>query len=154
MLDLIRLGHKNRKVATTYNNDASSRSHTVLFVYRTFEYEGHEYKCKMCFIDLAGSEKVRKSGVKGQTLEEAKKINLSLSCLGNVVHALTSNSEHVPYRNSKLTRILKDSLSGETNTSIITTCSADKIDYNETISTIKFAVRAKKIKNKKKLDNV
>jgi hypothetical protein len=60
----------------------------------------------------------------------------------------------VPYRNSKLTRILKDSLSGETNTSIITTCSADKIDYNETISTIKFAVRAKRIKNKKRLDNV
>lgn len=70
------------------------------------------------------------------------------------MHALTSNSEHIPYRNSKLTRILKDSLSGETNTSIITTCSTDKVDYNETISTIKFAVRAKKIKNKKKLDNV
>lgn len=77
-----------------------------------------------------------------------------MSCLGNVVHALTTNSEHIPYRNSKLTRILKDSLSGETNTSIITTCSTEKIDYNETMSTIKFAVRAKKIKNKKRLDNV
>lgn len=73
---------------------------------------------------------MRKSGVKGQTLEETKKINLSLSSLGNVVHALTSNSDHIPYRNSKLTRILKDSLSGETNTSIITTCSTDKQDYN------------------------
>jgi kinesin family protein 5 len=123
-------------------------------VFRTFYCKGVEHKCKLCFIDLAGSEKVRKSGVKGQTLEEAKKINLSLSCLGNVVHALTTNSEHIPYRNSKLTRILKDSLSGETNTSIITTCSTDKIDYHETISTIKFAVRAKRIKNKKKLDNV
>lgn len=101
---------------------------------------------------MAGSEKVRKSGVKGQTLEETKKINLSLSCLGNVVHALTNGSDHVPYRNSKLTRILKDSLSSDTSTSIITTCSLDQSDYNETLSTIKFAVRAKRIKNKKKLE--
>jgi kinesin family protein 5 len=107
----------------------------------------------MCFIDLAGSEKIRKSGVKGQNLEETKKINLSLSCLGNVVSALTCSAEHIPYRNCKLTRILKDSLSGDCRTSIITTCSMDKTDYHETISTIKFAVRAKKIKNKKRLSN-
>ena len=88
-----------------------------------------EFRCKLCLIDLAGSEKVRKSGVIGQTLEEAKKINLSLSCLGNVVHALTNGSDHVPYRNSKLTRILKDSLSSNTNTSIITTCSLEKSDF-------------------------
>jgi len=90
--------------------------------------------------------------VKGQTLEETKKINLSLSCLGNVIHSLTNGSDHIPYRNSKLTRILKDSLSSDTKTSIITTCSLDQSDHNETLSTIKFAVRAKKIKNKKKLD--
>ena len=85
-------------------------------------------------------------------MEETKKINLSLSCLGNVVHALTNGSEYIPYRNSKLTRILKDSLSTDTYTSIITTCSLDKSDYCETLSTIKFAVRAKKIRNKKKLE--
>ena len=90
--------------------------------------------------------------MKGQTLEETKKINLSLSCLGNVVHALTNGSDHIPYRNSKLTRILKDSLSTDTSTSIITTCSLDKNDHCETISTVKFAVRAKRIKNKKRLD--
>jgi hypothetical protein len=70
------------------------------------------------------------------------------------VSALTSSAEHIPYRNSKLTRILKDSLTGDCRTSIITTCSLEKSDYPETISTIKFAVRAKKIKNKKKLNNI
>ena len=109
---------------------------------------------KMCFIDLAGSEKIRRSGVKGLSLEETKKINLSLSCLGNVVSALTTSADHVPYRNSKLTRILRDSLTSDCRTSIITACSLEKQDRNETLSTIKFAVRAKKIKNKKKLSNV
>jgi len=67
---------------------------------------GNEKIGKMNLIDLAGSEKLSKSGSVGESLEEAKKINLSLSCLGNVIHALTSNSEHIPYRDSKLTRIL------------------------------------------------
>ena len=152
-MELIRFGMKDRKVAMTHNNDCSSRSHTVIFVYRTGIVDGKEVRNKICFVDLAGSEKVRKSGVKGQNLEETKKINLSLSCLGNVVNALTNSSDHIPYRNSKLTRILKDSLCGESKTSIITTCSLEKQDINETTSTLKFAVRAKRIKNKKKLSN-
>ena len=65
-----------------------------------------EKKGKLNLVDLAGSEKVGKTGAMGEILEEAKKINLSLSCLGNVIHALTTNNEHIPYRNSKLTRIL------------------------------------------------
>jgi kinesin family protein 5 len=133
------------------SNDMSSRSHAILFLYRDFQCKGQDYRTKLCFIDLAGSEKIRKNGVKGQTLEEAKKINFSLLCLGNVIHSLTNGSDHIPYRNSKLTRILKDSLSTDTSTSIITTCSLDQNDYHETVSTIKFAVRAKKIKNKRKL---
>lgn len=153
VMDLIRFGYKDRKIASTYNNDCSSRSHTILFVYRVHRCNDREYRTKLCFIDLAGSEKIRKSGVKGQNLEETKKINLSLSCLGNVVSALTTSADHIPYRNSKLTRILKDSLTGGCRTSIITTCSLDKNDVHETISTIKFAVRAKKIKNKKRLSN-
>lgn len=153
LMDLIRFGYKDRKIAATYNNDSSSRSHTILFVYRLHCCHEREYRTKLCFIDLAGSEKIRKSGVKGQNLEETKKINLSLSCLGNVVSALTSGADHVPYRNSKLTRILKDSLSGGCRTSIITTCSLDRNDVHETLSTIKFAVRAKRIKNKKRLTN-
>lgn len=70
-----------------------------------------------------------------------------------MIHSLTNGSDHIPYRNSKLTRILKDSLCTDTSTSIITTCSMDSNDHQETLSTIKFAVRAKKIKNKKKLDH-
>lgn len=70
------------------------------------------------------------------------------------MHALTNGSDHIPYRNSKLTRILKDSLRGDTKTSLVTTCSLDKTDYQETLSTIKFAIRAKKIKNKKRLNSV
>jgi kinesin family protein 5 len=68
---------------------------------------GLEKKGRLNLVDLAGSEKVSKSGSVGESLEEAKKINLSLSCLGNVIHALTSNNEHIPYRESKLTRLLQ-----------------------------------------------
>ncbi len=68
-MDLIRFGYRDRKIATTYNNDCSSRSHTILFVYRTYTCEEKIYRNKLCFIDLAGSEKIRKSGVSGQTLE-------------------------------------------------------------------------------------
>lgn len=128
VMDLIRFGYRDRKIATTYNNDCSSRSHTILFVYRNHRCEDKVYRNKLCFIDLAGSEKIRKSGVTGQTLEETKKINLSLSCLGNVISALTTSAEHIPYRNSKLTRILKDSLNGSSKTSIITTCSSERSD--------------------------
>lgn len=150
-MDLIRFGYRDRKIATTRNNDCSSRSHTILFVSRNSTCGDKTFRNKLCFIDLAGSEKVRKSGASGQTLEEAKKINLSLSCLGNVVSALTSTADHIPYRNSKLTRILKDSLNGYSRTSIITTCSSERNDTLETTSTIRFAVRAKRIRNKKKL---
>lgn len=150
---MIRFGYRDRKTASTYHNDCSSRSHTILFVYRNMKCGGKVYRNKLCFVDLAGSEKIRRSGVRGQTLEEAKKINLSLSCLGNVVSALTSGAEHVPYRNSKLTRILKDSLNGGCRTSVITTCSSERVDSCETLSTIRFAVRAKRIKNKRRLEN-
>jgi len=91
-MNLISYGYRDRKIASTYNNESSSRSHTILFVYREYRSHDKECKTKMCFIDLAGSEKIRKSGVKGQTLEETKKINLSLSCLGNVVSALTCSA--------------------------------------------------------------
>lgn len=87
---------------------------------------GKIQKSTLCLVDLAGSEKVSKTRATGDTLEEAKKINLSLSCLGNVIHSLTSGSDHIPYRDSKLTRILKNSLCGNYRTSIITTCSLSK----------------------------
>jgi kinesin family protein 5 len=72
---------------------------------------------------LAGSEKITKTGAEGLVLEEAKTINWSLSCLGNVINALTDNKPHIPYRNSKLTRILQESLGGNSKTTLIVTCS-------------------------------
>jgi kinesin family member 5 len=144
MMSLVRNAAKGRKVAATRMNEESSRSHTLLNIYLEFE----KYTTKLCLIDLAGSEKVCKSGAKGEAFEETKKINSSLSCLGNVINALTtrSKSDHIPFRDSKLTRLLKDSLTGNFSTSIIVNCSLSEQSVNETVSSLKFAERAKKIK--------
>lgn len=104
-------------------------------------------------MDLAGSEKIGKTGASGQTLDEAKKINKSLSSLGNVINALTDGkSSHIPYRDSKLTRILQESLGGNARTTLIITCSPSPYNEAETISTLRFGVRAKSIKNKPKIN--
>lgn len=88
-------------------NELSSRSHTIVMVDIAIKHNsGAEKSGRINMIDLAGSEKVWKSQAEGESLEEAKKINLSLSCLGNVINALTTKSAHIPYRDSKLTRIL------------------------------------------------
>lgn len=122
LLGLVDFGEQIRKVSSTRVNQYSSRSHTMIMIcIRTQDDEGHTKSGKLYLVDLAGSEKVRRSGASGETLEEAKKINLSLSCLGNVINALTCKKrrDHIPYRESKLTRILQDSLSGNCKTSII-----------------------------------
>jgi kinesin family protein 5 len=99
---------------------------------------------------LAGSEKVGKTNASGQTLEEAKMINKSLSALGNVINALTEakSGAHVPYRDSKLTRILQESLGGNSTTCLVITCSLSAYNDRETLSTLRFGNRAKSIKNK------
>ncbi len=100
-------------------------------------------------MDLAGSERISKTGVTGDRLKEAQKINLSLSALGNVISALVDGkSHHVPYRDSKLTRLLQDSLGGNTKTVMIANCSPADYNYDETLSTLRYASRAKFIKNK------
>lgn len=86
--------------------------------------------------------------MKGENLEEAKKINWSLSALGNVINALTTGGKHIPYRDSKLTRLLQESLGGNFKTSLICACSPHPRNFEETISTLKFANRAKIVKNK------
>lgn len=98
-------------MAATRINSYSSRSHTI-FMLEVIQHLSNdtEKKGKLFLVDLAGSEKVKNTGASGEILEEAKKINLSLSCLGNVIHALTSNCDHIPYRDSKLTRLLQESL--------------------------------------------
>ena len=115
-----------------------------------------DFSCKsgtLFLVDLAGSEKVAKTHVKGQQLDEAKGINKSLSTLGKVINALTDKkSTHIPYRESKLTRILTESLGGNAKTSLIITCSPSPYNVAETVSTLRFGTAARNIKNKPKVN--
>merc|ERR1719438_733588 len=108
---------------------------------------------KLHLVDLAGSERQAKTGASGQRLKEATKINLSLSTLGNVISALVDGkSTHVPYRNSKLTRLLQDSLGGNSKTLMFANVGPADYNYDETISTLRYANRAKSIKNKARIN--
>ena len=101
---------------------------------------------------MAGSERASKTGATGDGMKEATKINLSLSALGNVISALVDGKiHHIPYRDSKLTRLLQDSLGGNTKTIMIAAVSPADYNYDETLSTLRYASRAKFIKNKPKL---
>ena len=153
-IEYTELASAHRKVAETKLNHNSSRSHCLmqLEVLQNFRKENIIKKGILNMVDLAGSEKVSKTGAVGETLQEAKKINLSLSTLGNVIHALTKNSEHIPYRDSKLTRLLKESLGGNYKTSLIVTCSPHSYNLDEIISSMNFAKRVKTIKNKVKIN--
>ncbi|XP_032579910.1 kinesin-like protein KIF17 isoform X2 [Drosophila sechellia] len=108
---------------------------------------------KLSLVDLAGSERQRRTGAKGDRLKEASQINLSLSALGNVISSLVDGkAKHVPFRDSKLTRLLQDSLGGNTKTLMISCISPTDINYDETISTLRYASRAKNISNKPKIN--
>ena len=154
--DYTELSQRNRKVAETKLNHNSSRSHCIMIleVIQNFKKEKIIKKGILNLVDLAGSEKVSKTCAVGDTLLEAKKINLSLSTLGNVIHSLTSkdSSGHVPYRDSKLTRMLKESLGGNYKTYLIVTCSPHSFNLDEIISSLNFAKRVKCIKNKYKIN--
>lgn len=155
VLEAMALGQRQRSVAATNMNAESSRSHSIfsLTVNQKDTHTGTSKMGMLYLVDLAGSEKVGKTGATGQTLEEAKKINTSLSSLGNVINALTDGkSTHVPYRNSKLTRILQESLGGNSRTTLIINCSPSSYNDAETISTLRFGMRAKSIKNKAKVN--
>lgn len=149
------LGQRARVTASTNMNLESSRSHSIFLV--TINQKdvntGSQKSGMLYLVDLAGSEKVGKTGATGQTLEEAKKINKSLSALGMVINALTDGkSSHVPYRDSKLTRILQESLGGNSRTTLIINCSPSSYNDAETVSTLRFGMRAKTIKNKAKIN--
>jgi kinesin family member 5 len=136
-------------------NAESSRSHSifVLTISQKNLETGSVRSGQLFLVDLAGSEKVGKTGATGQTLEEAKKINKSLSALGNVINSLTDGtSRHVPYRDSKLTRILQESLGGNSRTTLIINCSPSSFNDSETLSTLRFGTRAKTIKNKARVN--
>mmetsp|Transcript_73369 Transcript_73369/g.203668 ORF Transcript_73369/g.203668 Transcript_73369/m.203668 type:complete len:709 (+) Transcript_73369:100-2226(+) len=150
IFDAMRAGHYSRSVAVTNMNEHSSRSH-LIFMLTVEQKSLHDRSVKvgkLHLVDLAGSEKVAKTGASGERLDEAKNINRSLSALGNVINALTDKKHtHVPYRDSKLTRVLQESLGGNAKTSLIITCSASSYNEQETISTLRFGQRAKMIKN-------
>ncbi|MCJ1310618.1 Kinesin heavy chain [Agyrium rufum] len=153
--EVMRRGGAARAVAATNMNQESSRSHSifVLTITQKNVETGSAKSGQLFLVDLAGSEKVGKTGASGQTLEEAKKINKSLSALGMVINSLTDGkSTHIPYRDSKLTRILQESLGGNSRTTLIINCSPSSYNDAETISTLRFGVRAKAIKNKAKIN--
>jgi len=155
VIKLMEYGQTNRKVSSTKMNDVSSRSHSVfvLTVEQKDTSTGSTMSGVLYLVDLAGSEKVAKTGASGQTLDEAKGINKSLSALGNVINALTDGkSKHVPYRDSKLTRILQQSLGGNSRTTLVINCSPSSFNEEETISTLRFGMRAKTIKNAAKVN--
>lgn len=154
ILNIIKEGATQRSVASTSLNSVSSRSHSVLTIFITQVLaDGSEIDSKVHLIDLAGSENVGKSEVQGINLSEAKMINKSLSSLGNVINALTEQGrEHIPYRDSKLTHLLQDSLGGNSKTIVICTASPSNLSSTETLSTLKFAKRVKEIKNIPKIN--
>ena len=149
MLKIIKKGEASRTIAATDMNERSSRSHSVLIVTlnQTDAIKQTRKSSKLFLVDLAGSEDITRSGAMGLTLEQAKKINKSLSALSLVIQALTENNTHVPYRDSKLTRLLTDSLGGNAKTVMILACSPSSDSLTETISTLNFGSRTKKMKN-------
>jgi kinesin family member 5 len=152
---IMQLGNENRAIGVTDMNKQSSRSHSC-FILTITQNNAANFQCKtgkLYLVDLAGSEKISKTHATGQTLDEAKKINKSLSALGMVINSLTDGkSKHIPYRDSKLTRILQESLGGNSKTCLIITCSPSSYNEAETISTLRFGQRAKKIQNKPKIN--
>uniref|UniRef100_A0A452V1Z5 Kinesin family member 5A n=1 Tax=Ursus maritimus TaxID=29073 RepID=A0A452V1Z5_URSMA len=150
ILDVIDEGKSNRHVAVTNMNEHSSRSHSIFLINIKQENMETEQKLsgKLYLVDLAGSEKVSKTGAEGAVLDEAKNINKSLSALGNVISALAEGTKsYVPYRDSKMTRILQDSLGGNCRTTMFICCSPSSYNDAETKSTLMFGQRAKTIKN-------
>ena len=153
IMQVVSLGGQMRTVAATRLNSVSSRSHQIFILeVRQRCLDDSEKLGLLNLVDLAGSERVSYFGVTGNNLQETKKINLSLSALGNVIHALTSNSDHIPYRDSKLTRLLQESLGGNYKTSILVSLSPSYRFLDETVNSLKFAQRAKTIRNSAKIN--
>ncbi|KAG6640944.1 hypothetical protein CIPAW_09G039400 [Carya illinoinensis] len=142
VLNLMKFGEVNRAVSSTAINNRSSRSHSVLTVHVHGEdTSGNILRSCLHLVDLAGSERVDKSEVTGDRLKEAQYINKSLSCLGDVIMALAQKNSHIPYRNSKLTLLLQDSLGGHAKTLMFAHVSPEEDSFGETVSTLKFAQR-------------
>eukprot|EP00301_Raphidiophrys_heterophryoidea_P014898 c23377_g1_i1.p1 GENE.c23377_g1_i1~~c23377_g1_i1.p1 ORF type:complete len:269 (+),score=62.92 c23377_g1_i1:35-808(+) len=145
VLAIMAAGMANRAIGCTNLNEHSSRSHCVFTV--TIEgfntTTGIKAHGQLHLVDLAGSERVGKSQSKGMRLVEAQHINKSLAALGNVISSLVSRTTHIPYRNSKLTYLLKDSLGGDSKTLMF--CNMNPFNYWETLSSLQFASRVRAV---------
>ncbi|KAJ5195236.1 uncharacterized protein N7498_008674 [Penicillium cinerascens] len=153
-LQLLQMGSRKRQVAATKCNDLSSRSHTI-FTINVLTRTSNESVTsgKLNLVDLAGSENIQRSGAENKRAVEADQINQSLLTLGRVINALVDKSSHVPYRESKLTRLLQDSLGGRTKTCIIATVSPCQSSQEESVSTLDYAFRAKNIHNRPQMNS-
>mmetsp|Transcript_12810 Transcript_12810/g.33988 ORF Transcript_12810/g.33988 Transcript_12810/m.33988 type:complete len:804 (+) Transcript_12810:279-2690(+) len=169
---VLEVGRKNRSVGATQMNQDSSRSHSIFTITievtekfdaaaaakaassgKKQEDDTHICVGKLNLVDLAGSERQSKTGATGDRLKEGIKINLSLTALGNVISALVDGkSGHIPYRDSKLTRLLQDSLGGNTKTVMVANIGPADWNYDETMSTLRYANRAKNIQNKPRIN--
>jgi len=154
IFDWIQQGQIGRMVRATNMNEHSSRSHAVVIfrLHATDNRTGSKKTSKLLMVDLAGSEKTRKTKASDEVLGEAKNINKSLSCLGMVINALGTRKQYTPYRNSKLTYLLSDSLGGNSWTTIVITASPASWNVDETISTCRFGTSCKAVKNKPKVN--
>ncbi|KAG7509049.1 kinesin KIF3C isoform X1 [Solea senegalensis] len=156
--EVMNVGNQERAVGATDMNEHSSRSHALFLITVECSQPGpdgrkHIRVGRLNLVDLAGSERQAKTGVQGERLKEAAKINLSLSALGNVISALADGrSSHVPYRDSKLTRLLQDSLGGNAKTVMVATLGPAPQHYDETLTTLRYANRAKNIQNQPRVN--
>ena len=155
---IMHIGSKNRSVGSTAMNEQSSRSHSLFQITVERSELGADGKQhirvgKLNMVDLAGSERLAKTQATGDRLKEATKINLSLSTLCHVISSLIDpKASYIPYRDSKLTRMLQDSLGGNTKTVMIANVGPSEYNYDETINTLRYASRAKSIKNKPRIN--
>ncbi|KAJ3675657.1 hypothetical protein LUZ60_004699 [Juncus effusus] len=161
VLELLRLGEANRHFGETNMNSRSSRSHTIFRMViessakEAISSEDAIRVSVLNLVDLAGSERISKTGAEGMRLKEGKYINKSLTALGNVINKLSESSKsHIPYRDSKLTRILEPALGGNAKTSIICTVAPEEMHIEETRGTLQFASRAKRITNCVKVNEI
>jgi len=152
LLLLLAEGNKNRTQYPTDANKESSRSHAVFQVYIeiTNKLDSQVQRVKLSMIDLAGSERASATGCKGIRFKEGANINKSLLALGNCINNLSDGIKYIPYRDSKLTRLLKDSLGGNCYTVMIANIAPSNLTYEDTYNTLRYANRAKKIKSKVK----
>eukprot|EP00747_Dinoflagellata_sp_TGD_P074095 gnl/TRDRNA2_/TRDRNA2_158183_c0_seq2.p1 gnl/TRDRNA2_/TRDRNA2_158183_c0~~gnl/TRDRNA2_/TRDRNA2_158183_c0_seq2.p1 ORF type:complete len:688 (+),score=100.96 gnl/TRDRNA2_/TRDRNA2_158183_c0_seq2:63-2126(+) len=147
-MEVMKLGNTNRHVAATSMNRQSSRSHAVFVVTVTNTTDENCQKfAQLCLVDLAGSERLQKTNASGKQLEEAKLINTSLLALGQVIAALAHRHRHVPYRDSKLTQLLRNCLGGNARTAVLVAASPHAWNANESLSALRFGARASLITN-------